>query len=133
MVRLQRLTGMRAGEVTQMRTGDLNTSGAVWEYRPWSHKTEHHDRDRVVFLGPQPQETLKPWLRTDLQAYLFSPRRRAHRWHPHQLRHTVATRIRQRFGLDAAQVVLGHSELGTTQVYAERNSEAARDVMKAIG
>ena len=73
MVRLQRLTGMRPGEVTQSRTGDLNTSGDLWEYRPGSHKTEHHERDRVIFFGPQAQAVLKPWLRTDLQANIFSP------------------------------------------------------------
>ncbi len=216
MVRLQWLTGMRPGEVTQMRAADLNTSGAIWEYKPGSHKTEHHERDRTIFLGPQAQEILKPWLHLELQANLFSPSeseaqreaerrrnrktklwpshlthqarkkktrpdrapgdqysvasyrraiaracdlafphpslakipekdrtaeqrselkawRKTHRWHPHQLRHTVATRIRHQFGLEAAQVVLGHSELGTTQVYAEKNINAARDVMQQIG
>src|SRR5262249_45037080 len=29
-------------------------------------------------------------------------------WHPHQLRHTHATEVRRRFGLEAAQVSLGH-------------------------
>ncbi len=74
MIQLQRLTGMRPGEVAAMRTMDLNTLGSIWEYRPESHKTEHHGRDRVVFLGPQAQAILKPWLRTDLAACLFDPR-----------------------------------------------------------
>jgi len=42
----------------------------------------------------------------------------SHRWSPNQLRHSAATDIRRRFGLEAAQVVLGRS--GVTQVYAER-------------
>jgi integrase len=74
MIQLQCLTGMRPGEVTVMRTMDINASGAIWEYQPGSHKTEHHDKDRIVFLGPKAQAVLKPWLRTDLAAYLFSPR-----------------------------------------------------------
>ena len=74
MIQLQRLTGMRPGEVVIMRTMDINTSGSIWEYRPESHKTEHHDKDRVIFIGPKAQAILKPWLRTDLAAYLFSPR-----------------------------------------------------------
>jgi integrase len=74
MIELQRLTGMRPGEVMAMRTMDINTSGAIWEYRPESHKTEHHDKDRVVFIGPRAQEILKPWLKTDLSFFLFSPR-----------------------------------------------------------
>jgi site-specific recombinase XerD len=74
MIELQRLTGMRPGEVVIMRTMDINTSGPTWEYRPDLHKTEHHGKDRLVFLGPKTQAILKPWLRTDLSAFLFSPR-----------------------------------------------------------
>lgn len=73
MVRLQRLTGMRPGEVTEIRTRDINTDGEVWVYRPAEHKTEHHDQEREVPLGPQAQQVLRPWLSTDLEASLFSP------------------------------------------------------------
>ena len=51
MVRLQRLTGMRPAEVCILRPIDLDRSGDVWLYRPQSHKTEHHGRERVIFLG----------------------------------------------------------------------------------
>ena len=74
MVELQRLTGMRSGEVTILRTCDLDTSGRVWAYAPGSHKTEHQGKRRTIYLGPKAQEVLGPWLRTDLAAYLFSPR-----------------------------------------------------------
>jgi integrase len=74
MIELQRLTGMRPGEVVIMRTCDLDTAGAVWVYTPSTHKTEHHDRSRQIFLGPRAQDVLRPWLRTDLSAFLFSPR-----------------------------------------------------------
>jgi integrase len=73
MIELQRLTGMRPGEVCIMRTIDLDTSGRVWVYTPESHKTEHHGKERRIFIGPRAQEVLRPWLRTDLTAYLFSP------------------------------------------------------------
>src|SRR5262249_1507473 len=53
VVQLQRLTGMRSGEVLQMRTCDLEMSGAVWEYVPDRHKTEHHGKARRIFLGPR--------------------------------------------------------------------------------
>src|SRR5271157_2466481 len=39
MVELQRLSGMRPGEVCMMRSCDLDTSGRVWAYTPESHKT----------------------------------------------------------------------------------------------
>jgi site-specific recombinase XerD len=223
MIELQRLAGMRPEEVCLMRTIDINTSGAIWEYQPRRHKTEHHERERVVPLGPRAQEVLKPWLRTELEAYLFSPReaiaehraerrrnrktkvqpsqrdrrmakpkrfpgehyttvsyghaiadacarafphpvvaelsakdldatrrgeleawceanqaeleawRKAHRWHPNQLRHSAATRIRREFGLETAKAVLGHSSVVPTQIYAEQDMDAARRAMERLG
>lgn len=41
--------------------------------------------------------------------------------------------IRERFGIEAAMVVLGHSDAGTTELYAERNFEMARQIMSEIG
>lgn len=73
MVQLQVLTGMRPGEVTAMRTGDLDISGRIWIYKPGSHKTEHHGRNRVVFIGPKAQTVLRPFLKHDLDAYIFNP------------------------------------------------------------
>ena len=75
MVELQRLSGMRPGEVTSMRSCDIDTSGRVWIYTPSEHKTEHHGKERPVYLGPRAQAILKPWFRTNLTAYLFSPGR----------------------------------------------------------
>ncbi|MBI1900938.1 MAG: site-specific integrase [Planctomycetia bacterium] len=54
-------------------------------------------------------------------------------WHPHQLRHTAATEIRRRFGLEAAQVTLGHTEASVTQIYAERDMSLAARVMGEVG
>jgi integrase len=55
------------------------------------------------------------------------------RWHPHQLRHSTATEVRKRFGIEAAQHILGHANLSVTEIYAERNSEAARQIAAQIG
>jgi site-specific recombinase XerC len=57
----------------------------------------------------------------------------AHRCHPHQLRHAAATSIRARYGLEAAQVILGHAKADVTQVYAERDLTKAHEVMREIG
>ncbi len=73
MIELQRLTGMRSGEVTIMRGCDLDTSGKVWTYKPAAHKNLYRGHERVIYLGPQAQRVLRPWLATDLQAYLFRP------------------------------------------------------------
>jgi integrase len=179
-----------------MRTIDLDRSGRVWTYTPETHKTEHHGRERRVYLGPVAQEILRPWLRMELTAYLFSPReamehrlserrrnrksqvqpsqknrskakpkwkpgerydtrsyyhavlygiRRANReaekagdppipeWHPNQLRHNAATRLRKEFGLDVARAVLGHSSPVVTEVYAELDMSKAAEAMERVG
>jgi integrase len=202
MVRFQRLVGCRPGEVCSLRPCDVDTAGAVWHYRPASHKTEHHGRERVICIGPKAQEVLRPYLLRDKQACCFSPaesrrkqyaqmreRRKtkvqpsqvdrskkrpkkspgdgytkdsynraiqractkadlaAHTsdpsipadqvvvpsWRPNQLRHSVATKIRRDYGLEAAQVVLGHSRADVTEIYAERDLARAESVMRDVG
>jgi integrase len=72
-------------------------------------------------LGEEKWQQLRQWMRE-------------HRWHPHQLRHTAATLIRREFGLEAAQVALGHSSaLITDAVYAERDMAKVEEVMLKIG
>ncbi len=187
MIDLQLLTAARPGEILAMRGRDLRTEGDVWEYHPESHKTEHHGRARVIFLGAAAQEIVRQYLKPNLQAYLFSPAeskaefqaaRHAQRktpltpsqrnrqpktapakqpgnhytncsygqairkaclkadipaWHPNQLRHTAATAIRKRFGLEATQTILGHARADVTQVYAERDASKARQIIAELG
>ncbi len=54
-------------------------------------------------------------------------------WSPNQLRHSFATRVRREHGLEAAQVLLGHSKCDVTHVYAERNVSLAQQVIREIG
>jgi len=60
--------------------------------------------------------------------------RKKHRWHPHRLRHNAGTAIRREFGLEAAQLVLGHSSAQITDaVYADRDHTKVVEIMKRIG
>jgi len=202
MVRLQRLTGCRPGEVCQLRPCDVDRSGDVWLYRVPGHKTEHTGRARVVAIGPRAQEVLAPYLLRPADAFWFSPleserqRRSEQRearktavqpsqvdrskakprtrpgarytrdsyrravtravelanreaaqpagdrrgpalviphWHPNQLRHTKATEVRRLFGLEAAQVTLGHAHAKITEVYAKRDTRLPADIARRIG
>ena len=54
-------------------------------------------------------------------------------WSPNRLRHTAATEIRRQFGLEAAQVTLGHATADVTQVYAERDLAKAVAIMREVG
>jgi len=222
IIQLQLLTGARAGELTRLRPCDIDRSGDVWVYQPDDHKTAHKDIERTIFIGPQAQAVLAPFLLRDPQSYCFSPAeameewrqqafknrttplscgnvpgsnrkdapkwtpgeryktdtyrcaiakacdrafpppapltredgetvadwrkrltaaqkdelrawRKAHRWHPHQLRHTYGTRVRKEFGLEDAQILLGHAKADITQLYAERDMNRAADVAQKIG
>lgn len=225
MVRLQRLTGARPGEICSLRPGDVDRTGDVWKYTPAEHKTEHFERDRVIFLGPKAQAILAPYLLRPADAFCFSPaesekKRRAvltenrttplscgnkpgtnkkrkpdtrpgnryetaayrraicrgceiafgmppalrnprqqkggdgkpldevqvrhlqdlarqwrakHVWTPHQLRHSAATEIRHKFGLESVQVVLGHAHARMSERYAEKNQELAAQVAREVG
>jgi integrase len=55
------------------------------------------------------------------------------RWSPNRLRHAAATEVRRRFWLEAAQVMLGHSQANVTQVYAERDFALAARVAREVG
>jgi integrase len=59
--------------------------------------------------------------------------RSEHRWSPHQIRHSLATRVRREFDIEAAKAVLGHSATNVTGIYAEVDRQRAVDVAKRIG
>lgn len=59
--------------------------------------------------------------------------RAEHCWSPNQLRHSRATLIRERYGIEAAQTVLGHSDPRVTEIYAERDYAMAARIMREIG
>lgn len=54
-------------------------------------------------------------------------------WTPGQLRHNAATTVERAYGLEAARLVLGHQELSTTEIYAERDIARYRQIMAEIG
>ena len=58
---------------------------------------------------------------------------RSHRWTTHQLRHAFATRVRREHTADVAQVLLGHSSLSTTEIYAKADASKAIEAMLRVG
>ncbi len=86
----------------------------------------------------RPAARPKPGGRYTKDSYRVAIRRACRRagvpaWAPNQLRHTRATEIRERYGIEAAQVVLGHSKASTTEIYAERDQAKAYAIMAEIG
>jgi integrase len=88
-----------------------------------AHLAQGKDESWVYWQGrltEEQQAEVKKW-------------RKEHRWHPNQLRHSFATNVRRAHGLEAAQVLLGHSRADVTQIYAERNLSLASEIAKAVG
>lgn len=54
-------------------------------------------------------------------------------WTPHQLRHTATTRAAKEFGIEIAKAATGHAHISTTQIYAEKDMEAAKKVALKFG
>ncbi len=54
-------------------------------------------------------------------------------WFPHQLRHHHATVVRREFGIQCAQVMLGHKSIDVTELYAEVDREKGIEIAAKIG
>ena len=156
MVRFQLLTGARPGEVRVLKSEAVDRRCPdVWCYLLTEHKTDWHGKERRIFIGPEAQDILRPYLKKNEHEYCFTtgpnPERPYRKdsycraitrgceragvecWSPRQLRHSRATLIRELYGVEAAQVILGHSSAKITEIYAERDFKKAADIMKAIG
>ena len=169
-----------------LRPCDIDRTSEVWRYVPEGHKCEHHNKQRIIFIGPRAQAVLLPYLLRDAQARCFVPaeseqrRKAAMRenrktmvqpsqidrskknpkrkpgtryttrsyaarsadackkagieiWSPNRLRHTAATLLRNKYGIEASRTVLGHASPATTLIYAERDLQLAASVMREVG
>ncbi|MCP4926957.1 MAG: site-specific tyrosine recombinase XerD [Gammaproteobacteria bacterium] len=145
-------TGLRVTELINLKQGEINLNQGVLRV------SGKGDRDRLIPIGDEAQEWLREFLggsrieillerHTD---YLF-PTRRGDRmtrqafWHiikrytkkagikgklsPHTLRHAFATHLLNNGAdLRVVQMLLGHSDLSTTQIY----THVARARMKDL-
>jgi integrase len=147
-IKLMRLSGMRPGEALRMKGSHVDRSADVWVYKPPKHKNLHRNKDRTIYFGPKSQKILAPRIAKAGEDRIFpilaSSVRRAikiacdraglkEHWAPNQLRHAAATEIRAKHGLEAAQVILGHSQVKTTQLYAEVNADRGKEIARQVG
>ena len=149
VIRIMRLSGARPAEAVGMKVEEIDrTDPDCWRYAPRRHKTSHRGKKRVVFLGPKCQAVLNryilkagssgkifPITHSGLRTAITRGCRRAGvgHWAPNQLRHAHATTVRREFGVEASQVMLGHSHINTTEIYAEANAERGREVARKLG
>jgi len=194
MARIQRLCVMRPQDVCNLRLADIDRSGDVWLYRPFTHKTAHLGEVLTKYIGRTAQGILMPYIteKADTpEAFLFSPAdtmkdraidlrknrktlnkkgevqpsqknrkkenpkkmpgeqyssaaynraiARASRragvslWSANRLRHLGATEIRQKYGLEVAQIMCGHKHASTTEIYAEVDHAKGIEIAREIG
>jgi integrase len=153
MVRVQRLTGMRPGELVIMRPEDIDRAGEVWEYGPERHKTQHRGKSRVVYINKTAQQILTPWLLKAVD-FVFPSSRSSHyttgtyqqaiyrtcrrhdipQWSPNQLRKAAATEIRSKSDVEHSASFLGHSSsIVTGDHYAANDRQRGIEAAKLLG
>ena len=152
MLELLYATGLRVSELINLKQSQINFNQGVLRI------VGKGDRERLIPLGDESQRWLKEFIdgprmeillerQTD---YLF-PTRRGDRmtrqafWHiikryaekaairkklsPHSLRHAFATHLLNRGAdLRVVQLLLGHSDLSTTQIYTHVARERLKDL-----
>jgi len=139
MIELFYSSGLRLAELVAIDIGDIDGDDATLEVTGKGAKT------RRVPVGSQALEAIGRWLKvrgsyaaTDRKALFVSRRgnrihprtvqQRLRQWalargatrnlHPHLLRHSFASHLLESSGdLRAVQELLGHADIGTTQIY----------------
>jgi integrase len=150
MVRFQWFVGCRCQDVCNLKWEDIDRSGAVWVCRPKEHKGRWRGKVREFFAGPRAQRVVGGHETGHETGFVFRARhgggyrvgsycravlracRRAGipEWSPGQLRHSAATRFRERFGIETTRVLLGHASAATSEIYAERPRRLAADAAR---
>jgi integrase len=59
--------------------------------------------------------------------------RKEHCWHPNQLRHTFGTQARREGGIETSRILLGHTSIATSEIYAEPDRTTAQKIIAEIG
>jgi integrase/recombinase XerD len=152
MIEVLYATGLRVSELVSLGINDVNLNdGYVIAFGKGR-------KERLVPLGKKAMEALKTWLEgprlsmlkgRESKALFISPRgkglTRMGFWKllrrhargagitklisPHKLRHSFATHLVERGAdLRAVQAMLGHADLGTTQIYTHVDSQRLRAI-----
>lgn len=156
MLDLHWATGMRPCEIVRMERDEFTIErpklatgleAEVMVYRPFMHKTKHHGFDRHIFLGPEARRIVEDWMRICPEQQLWPYDTNSYRqavvrtnknaslphWFPGQIRHSFATRMRSSAGIDVVQVLMGHCNRKTTEIYALPDCSLAIEAILKFG
>ncbi len=140
-------TGLRVSELTKLNKSDVNLNGG------FVITMGKRSKERVVPLGTYSRDAIKLYLETEQPKgqYLFPNKRNGtltrqaiwkiirkysaqmERGHisPHTIRHTFATHLLQGGAdLRSVQILLGHEDISTTQIYTHVDSKRLKEIHK---
>ncbi|MDZ4689528.1 MAG: tyrosine-type recombinase/integrase [Planctomycetaceae bacterium] len=144
---LMLLTGARPGELLRLTTGMIDREGELWRCELAHHKTSHHGKTRVLLFNVTAQAILRRYFQADPDCLLFPVRGDTFAdtikaatiragvtpFTPHALRHTVATRLADEMGTEAAQRLLGHATRAMTEHYSKAAERLAGEAVRKLG
>ena len=140
-------TGLRVSELVKLKRSDVNLDGG------FVITMGKRSKERVVPLGTYSRDAIKLYLETEKPQglYLFPNKRNGtltrqaiwkiirkysaqmERGHisPHTIRHTFATHLLQGGAdLRSVQILLGHEDISTTQIYTHVDSKRLKEIHK---
>jgi hypothetical protein len=136
----ERTTPLTCGNVPGSNVKDAPQWSPGDRYTTCSYRRAIQRACDHAFFPPAPiaqldGESKAEWQQrlTDSQKKELAAWQKAHRWHPHQLRHNAATELRKEFGIEAARIILGHRSAAITEVYAEKDEQQAIDAINRVG
>jgi integrase len=151
MLRLQLLHAMRPGEVCGIKPCDIDFAhdGINWLYTPEAHKTAGRGLERTIVLCKASQEILKRYMKEDepgkaifrnvrgnpFTTNIFDKiirntikKHKLPKFTPYQVRHTVATKMAKRYGLEPTRALLGHADASMTRRYVDGDKDAIQQI-----
>lgn len=86
---------------------------------------------------PKKDAARRPGAKYTTSAYGYAIRKaclkaEVEHWHPHQIRHTVATEVERLHGRDVSRALLGHKSANTTDGYIEQDNSTAKSAVIAL-
>ncbi len=147
MLELLYATGLRVSELISLKKGDVNLDGG------FVVAMGKRSKERVVPLGSYSRDAVKAYLDEERPQgrYLFPNRRGGMmtrqavrkiirkyglklsrgRVSPHTIRHTFATHLLEGGAdLRSVQVLLGHEDISTTQIYTHVDRKRLKEIHK---
>jgi len=139
-------TGARPGELRLLTPSMIDQKGEIWRCELTRHKTAHRGKRRLLLFNATAQEILSRYMKGEPTQRIFTmrsdtfsaaireacKRAKVTPFVPHQIRHTVATRLADEADIEQAQQLLGHSTAAMTRHYSRAATKKAESAVRKL-